>query len=244
MSYFLLLWIFIIAIIFEIISIVKYLLVDRYIKKKVILLGLSGNPPTGDSGHRGIVRAIEKLYSYDEIWILPVYQHTFNSKRNLLPFEIRMRLCELNFGDFKNCKVLPIERDLFLYHKNISGEEKPIGTIDLLKYLNNQYNKFDFTFCLGGDTFNDLISGKWNDDDELIKTTNLLVINRQGYEINNEILQKKNTKSLRILTINTLDEVSSTLIKKSLNDDNEYAMEKLYPLVYYYIKRNNLYKLN
>ena len=113
------LWIIIIAIIFEIISIIKYLLFDRFLKKKVLLFGLSGNPPTGDSGHRGIVKAIKNLHSYDEIWILPVYEHTFNSKKNLLPFEIRMRLCELNFKDLTNCKVLSIEKDLFLHHLKI-----------------------------------------------------------------------------------------------------------------------------
>jgi len=230
-----------IAIIFEIISIIKYLLVDRYLKKKVLLFGLSGNPPTGDSGHRGIIKAIINLHSYDEIWILPVYEHTYNSKKNLLPFDTRIRLCELNFKDLSICKVFPIEKDLFFHHLKISDEEKPIGTIDLLKYLNNNYKKIDFTFCLGSDAFNDLLLGKWNDNDQLIKTTNLLVINRQGYDINNKILKTKNTKSIRILNINNLDEVSSTLIKESLKSNNEYAMEKLDPLVYYYIKRNHLY---
>lgn len=45
--------------------------------KKVCLFGLSGDPPTGESGHVGIVKALIALNVYDEIHILPVFRHTF-----------------------------------------------------------------------------------------------------------------------------------------------------------------------
>ena len=98
---------------FLIFKVILYIYQLKNKKKRVLLFGLSGNPPTGESGHRGIIQEIEQLNIFDEIWILPVYQHTFNSKKNLLPFETRMELCRLNFQDFKTCKVLPIEKDLF-----------------------------------------------------------------------------------------------------------------------------------
>lgn len=46
-------------------------------KKKVCLFGLSADPPTGESGHVGIVNELIQMNIYDEIRILPVYQHTF-----------------------------------------------------------------------------------------------------------------------------------------------------------------------
>ena len=153
-----------------------------------------------------------------------------------------MELCGLNFQDFKTCKVLPIEKDLFFHHKDITGKEEAIGTIKLLQYLNTYNNRTEFTFCLGCDTFNDLILGKWLDNDEIIKTTNLLVINRKGYEIKKNILKGKKCKDIKILTIPYVDEVSSTLIRDSLNNNHVYAMEKLYPLVYDYILEYDLYK--
>jgi nicotinate (nicotinamide) nucleotide adenylyltransferase len=236
-------WYIIIIIIIIIVIINK---VKSYIfglkNKKVLLFGLSGNPPTGESGHRGIIRYIEKSKLYDEIWILPVYEHTYNSKKNLLSYETRIELCRLNFNDFRSCKVLRIEEDLFEYYKKISNKEEAIGTIKLLKYLNIKNKNIDFTFCLGCDTFNDLLLGKWFDNDEIIKTTNLLVINRKGYEIKEDILKRKSSKNIIILTIPYIDEVSSTKIKESLDGDNDYAKEKLFCLVYNYILEYDLYK--
>lgn len=228
---------------FLIFKVILYIYQLKNKKKRVLLFGLSGNPPTGESGHRGIIQEIEQLNIFNEIWILPVYQHTFNSKKNLLPFETRMELCRLNFQDFKTCKVIPIEKDLFFHHKEITGKEEAIGTINLLKFLKTYNNNIEFTFCLGGDTFNDLLLGKWFDNDEIIKTTNLLVINRKGYEIREDILNNKNSKNIKFLTIPYVDEVSSTKIKDSLDGDHVYAIEKLYSQVYYCIKENNLYKI-
>ena len=210
-------------------------------KTRVLLFGLSGNPPTGDSGHRGIIKYICNYKLFDEIWILPVYAHTFNSKKNLLPFETRMELCRLNFEELETCRVLTIERDLFFHHVQITGKENPVGTIELLKYLRAIYNSIEFTFCLGADTFNDLLVGKWNDNDEIISTTNLLVINRTGYNIRQDILANKMFCGIRFLLAPNVDQVSSTAIKSSLLSDQTYAKEKLYEPVYNYIKTKNLY---
>ena len=55
-------------------------------------------------------------------------------------------------------------------------------------------------------------------------------------------MKSKKSKYVKILTISNVDEVSSTLIKESLNDNHIYAKEKLYSLVYDYIWEFNLYK--
>lgn len=54
------------------------------IRSKVCLFGSSANPPTGEGGHVGIITAISKVAEFDEIRVIPVYRHTFNSKRNIL----------------------------------------------------------------------------------------------------------------------------------------------------------------
>jgi len=47
-------------------------------KRQVILFGTSADPPTGLGGHTGIVTHLSSLEGgYDEIRVLPVYQHMF-----------------------------------------------------------------------------------------------------------------------------------------------------------------------
>jgi hypothetical protein len=52
-------------------------------RKQVCLFGLSGDPPTGDSGHTGIVKALSQLGDFDEVRVLPVYRHNFAVRHNV-----------------------------------------------------------------------------------------------------------------------------------------------------------------
>ena len=62
---------------------------------KVLLYGLSANPPTGEGGHQGIVAHFAK--EFDELWVMPVYKHIYQTKRELAAFENRVRMCEIAF---------------------------------------------------------------------------------------------------------------------------------------------------
>jgi len=50
------------------------------------------------------------------VWVLPVYQHTFASKANLLAFEHRVAMCELSFasvaGPAGRVKVMRVEEEV------------------------------------------------------------------------------------------------------------------------------------
>ena len=68
--------------------------------KKICLFGTSANPPTGKGGHVGVVEALLQLNAFDEIHIVPVYNHTFHSKRNqLISYNHRIAMCELAFHE-------------------------------------------------------------------------------------------------------------------------------------------------
>lgn len=61
--------------------------------RQVLLYGTSANPLTGLQGHMGAVAYCRQLV--DEVWILPVYQHIYSTKRQLAPFHHRVNMCKL-----------------------------------------------------------------------------------------------------------------------------------------------------
>lgn len=81
---------------------------------KVCLFGTSANPPTGNGGHTGIVKALSKLDYFNEIRVIPVYKHNFLSKQNcLLAYRHRYKMCQISFGTIPKVTVSDAERTLF-----------------------------------------------------------------------------------------------------------------------------------
>jgi hypothetical protein len=50
-------------------------------RKKICLFGLSADPPTGYGGHVGIVQTLQQQRIWDEVWVMPVYRHTFKVRK-------------------------------------------------------------------------------------------------------------------------------------------------------------------
>jgi nicotinic acid mononucleotide adenylyltransferase len=80
--------------------------------RRVLLFGLSANPPTGAQGHMGILShccrlparrgdggAVAMVTAFDEVWLLPVFQHIYASKRRLAPFRDRLAMLQLAVDD-------------------------------------------------------------------------------------------------------------------------------------------------
>lgn len=126
----------------------------------IAIFGLSANPPTGYTGHMGIIKYLHDCSSmFDEIWILPVYQHIFNSKRHMESYEHRLNMLQLcvdaivhdsnNIGittdtttiTRRQCKlrVLKLEKAASEYYHTLNGDEYRVGTIDVLDYINMYY---------------------------------------------------------------------------------------------------------
>lgn len=96
---------------------------------KIAIYGLSGDPPTGTIGHRGVASYIASLGEFSELLILPVYQHPFrftSKKRKLSLYEDRVRMCELNFcplsTDNTLVKVSLLEKILFDNQESLSRQ--------------------------------------------------------------------------------------------------------------------------
>ncbi|MCB1214266.1 MAG: nicotinate (nicotinamide) nucleotide adenylyltransferase [Deltaproteobacteria bacterium] len=101
--------------------------------KNIALFGGSFDPP--HLGHMAVVLYL--LKNYDEVWILPNYQHAFKNQQS--PFKDRLKMCKISFKDFSKVKILDLE-------KNLSGY-----TIDTVRALKEAYPQAKFTWILGSD---------------------------------------------------------------------------------------------
>lgn len=216
--------------------------------KKVALFGLSADPPTGRSGHLGILLHLLGLHLFDEIWIIPVYTHAFANKKNLQPFEHRVAMCRLNFERFSSSElpviVKELEREICEAQSSSSGR---VGTIDLIRHIKSTVSDVELHLILGADTFSDLMQGKWKESEAVIREVALEVFNRQGISADIHALQEMNrSSSIRFHTSPNLDHVSSTAIRGAFgsvpaSQDLTAARLGLEPAVFDYIKANKLY---
>ncbi len=183
----------------------------------IAILGGSFNPI-----HQGHV--LNALYllnqGFDKVFIVPCFNHPYG--KNLLNFNLRMKLCSLAFEKFSNyISVLDVESKLpvpsFTYR-----------TVDHIKFTNKNSN---LRLILGSDLINSFES--WEGSDIIQNLAPPYFIGRAGY------LHEK-------APIQILPEISSTRIKELLKTDP--ASEELVKLmpdnVLEFILVNNLYGKN
>lgn len=142
--------------------------------RPIIFFGASFNPPT--KAHLALVEYIIKTMKVRVpkpiILLAPVYQHIF-SKPGLVDFDPRLKLTALQFKQaIESGDVIVSDIEARVY--NASGSEAPCGTVDTLAYIKAHPDEFpgcnvnDISLMLGGDTYHDLIDGKWKDTEKLI----------------------------------------------------------------------------
>lgn len=146
--------------------------VDELRGRKVALFGLSANPPTGHSGHLGIVRFLVQTGLFDEVWVLPVYQHMFASKRFMEAFDHRVAMCHECMDDASssscNVRIMEIEKYAAEHFEKKEGPDFRVGTVDILDYIDELCPGLDVHLVLGTDTYKDLIARKWKQADRFV----------------------------------------------------------------------------
>jgi len=222
-------------------------------KSRVCLFGTSANPPTGDSGHTGIVKVLSRLALFHEIRIIPVYRHNFSSKRNTLEsFHHRFNMCKLSFGSIENVVVSDVERKLFERNTEamsaVQKENVRIGTAELLEMLHEEEPDTEFSFCLGADTFVDLTSLKWKRSSDVLRLLGgrLVVFARKGTDIDSKVqiglVNKRRGINAKLLEIDTLTDVSSSMVRSA--NDEEMLQASLSPRVLEYMKEHSLFSFS
>jgi nicotinate-nucleotide adenylyltransferase len=199
-------------------------------RMRVLLFGLSANPPTGLSGHAGIVRwAATEAKDVDEVWVLPVYRHAFADKREMPIFEHRMNMARLAFENLEGVSKRVIVKDT---EKKVAQSMPPgvtIGTIDVVRELMKAHPDVEFSLLLGSDTHRDLISGKWKEAAALLDLVPVVVIARQGID----------PPAFNAISIPGLADTSSSRVRQTT--DRAELERALQPEVLSYIRDHHLY---
>ncbi|KAI9912512.1 hypothetical protein PsorP6_005594 [Peronosclerospora sorghi] len=138
-------------------------------------------------------------------------------------------------------KVVEEERELFerMAGKTEKLQELRLGSIDLVTHLLDKYPNMNFTILLGGDTYADLLAGKWKRGDELMQLVKLLVVDRKGVESPWRTEQAGPADRVRYLNLPELSDVSSTIVRATadMNELQTYLDENVLD----YIVQHQLY---
>lgn len=137
-------------------------------KTKVVIYGGAFSPP--HVGHATAIEAIMRLFSCDEIWLMPTADRT--DKTMTASGEHRIKMLEIMrdelFADSKvSIKLSSLELD----------RNKLTTTYDTKIELEEKYPNCEFYFLVGSDIVYD-IESKWDYGKELWQKANLVVLPR------------------------------------------------------------------
>lgn len=130
---------------------------------KIGIFGGSFNPP--HKGHVEICRYLLSQNAVDQIWVVPCYKHPFD--KELAPFEERVTMCKLAFGEFfGKIKISDIERTL-------GGVSYTVKT---LEHLRESHPGNEFHLIVGSDAAKE--STTWKEASKLSELAKLLEVPR------------------------------------------------------------------
>lgn len=136
--------------------------------KTVALFGGSFNPPHW--GHHQVLDYLKGLSQFDEIWMVPTYDHPF--EKNLLSYKHRQNLSQLTTKDLgADVKVSLIEGEL---------KNHPSYMIETIRGLKKKFPAYNFKIVIGSDCKDQL--SKWKDIYQLKKEASFFFIPRPGFE--------------------------------------------------------------
>lgn len=137
--------------------------------KTMGLFGSSFDPP--HLGHLAVLEDLGKNAPFDEIWLVPVFNHPFG--KPLSPYDIRLKMAEMLWASLNKDKfsISTIEKDL----------GKPASyAYDVIKALKAKYPSCRFSIILGTDARKHL--EKWHRPEDLKKEADFYFIPRKGYD--------------------------------------------------------------
>ena len=169
-------------------------------------------------GHIKVVKKILKEY-VDKVIIVPTMSYW--NKNNLISIKDRINMLKLYET-----------KDIVIDNKNNNYE----FTYQVLRNIQNEYKNDKIYLVIGDDLLKDF--DKWKNVSEILKY-NIIVIRRNDIE---EYIYKK-YENYNFIVKNKISskEISSTIVRNMILNNNKDVLKYIDLKVYDYIKRNNLY---
>jgi nicotinate-nucleotide adenylyltransferase len=134
-------------------------------RKSVAIYGGSFDPP-----HIAHVLAAVyalKVAGFERVLVVPVFEHAF--RKQLTPFEHRVRMCELSFAGITGVEVSTVEREL----------KTPSLTLQTVEHLSVAHPDWALRLLIGSDVLGD--TAKWHAFDRISELAPPYVVARPGY---------------------------------------------------------------
>lgn len=192
---------------------------------KIGIFGGSFNPPHKIHIERGL-ELISKQY-VDKIVYLPTGS-LYKYKNNLLPDKNRLEMLKI-ITDKYDC----------LDVSNYELKERVVYTYESLAYFKQLYKNDEIYFICGTDNLSYM--DKWKNGLELLSNYKILVIKRNGDNIDELLNKYRQYKENIIVTDIEPNDLSSTLIREKIRvgeDVSKYLDDDIYK----YIKKNKFYE--
>jgi nicotinate-nucleotide adenylyltransferase len=137
-------------------------------RPEIALLGGSFNPP-----HVGHVMAAWWALATQgvrEAWLVPAYRHPFG--KALVPFEDRVRMCQLAVAAIRGVHVCSAEAEL-------AGDPLCGRTVRTLEHLRDKHPDLRFALLVGADILPETPS--WHRWERVNELARVVVVGRQGF---------------------------------------------------------------
>ncbi len=134
-------------------------------RKSVAIYGGSFDPPHV-SHVLAAVYAL-KIGGFERVLVVPVFDHAF--RKQLTPFQDRLRMCELAFAGIDGVEVSPVERDLVT----------PSLTLRTLEQLAALHPEWSMRLLVGSDVLGE--TAKWHAFERISQLAPPYVLARPGY---------------------------------------------------------------
>ncbi|MFW5750641.1 MAG: nicotinate-nicotinamide nucleotide adenylyltransferase [Planctomycetota bacterium] len=157
--------------------------------RRIALFGGAFDPP--HLGHVLCATYAHAISGVDAVWILPVAQHPYDTKRDVRPWSIRWRLCQAAFAPLGFAELRDDER------RNPDGK-----TYDLVRALDAAHPGTRWYLIGGSDTRDDLPN--WHRGAELAQMIEVIPVPRAGFGADDA---------------HSLPDISSTAIRERLARD-------------------------
>lgn len=169
-------------------------------------------------GHIKVVKKILKEY-VDKVIIVPTMSYW--NKNNLISIKDRINMLKLYET-----------KDIVIDNKNNNYE----FTYQVLRNIQNEYKNDKIYLVIGEDLLKDF--DKWKNVSEILKY-NIIVIRRN--DIEESIYKKYENYNFIVKNKISSKEISSTIVRNMILNNNKDVLKYIDLKVYDYIKRNNLY---